>query len=102
MEVSHTILGLHACATQLKKEMEMLAETLVATQVAMQVAKTAMHSIHLWLLPMGGLRHARMAIVDASVSRAPLMACVISLRFLRVDDERSGALAYPHALWGTK
>lgn len=92
------VLGLHAFATQLKEKMVMLAEMLVA----MQVARMAMNSIHMWLLPMDCLHHARMAIVDASVSRAPLMACVVSLCFLQADDERSGALAYRRALWGTK
>ena len=92
------VLGLHAFATQLKEKMMMLAEMLVA----MQVARMAMNSIHMWLLPMDCLHHARMAIVDASVSRAPLMACVVSLCFLQADDERSGALAYRRALWGTK
>ena len=92
------VLGLHAFATQLKKEMVMLAEMLVA----MQVARMAMHSIHMWPLPMDCLHHAWMAIVDASVSRAPLMVCVVSLCFLQADDERSGALAYRRALWGTR
>ena len=96
------VLGLHAFATQLKKEMVMLAEMLVAMQVAIQAARMAMHSIHMWPLPMDCLHHAWMAIVDASVSRAPLMACVVSLCFLQADDERSGALAYRSALWGTR